>query len=101
MPDLLNVVLGGVGKKRIKDASKVLAKATERIELSLIEIRKATVGRVLGRKIRSSVLEIKFKVSVRPPSGGIIESAGGWVYESVFGIRGLHLEVINVISTKM
>lgn len=42
--------MGGEEKKRIKDASKVLAEATERMEL-FIEIRKATVRRVLGRKI--------------------------------------------------
>lgn len=43
----------GVGweEKRIKDASKVLAEATEKMEL-FNEIRKATVRRVLGRKIR-------------------------------------------------
>ena len=91
----------GKEKKRIKDASKVLAEATERMEL-FTEIRKATVRRLLGRKIRVHFgKSSSFEVPVRPPSGDIFESAGIWMYESVFGNRGLHLEIISIVSTKM
>lgn len=55
---------GGRGRKekeRIMDVSKVLAQAIERIESPSTKIGKTTVGRVLGRKIRSSVLEVKWR----------------------------------------
>lgn len=61
-------VVSGEEKERLKDASKVKAQPTERIESPSTEIgRKAAVGRVVGRKMRDSVLETKFEM-VRPPS---------------------------------
>lgn len=54
-----------------------------------------------GEEDQGSLLEIKFEVSIRPPSGEIVESAGIWIYGSVFGNRGLHLEIVSIVSTKM
>ena len=59
-------------KEKNQGCVKDLVQATERIVFPSTQIGKAVVGRVLGKKMRCSVLEVKFEES-RPPSGDNIE----------------------------
>lgn len=55
---------GGRGQKRIRDASKILAQATERIELPSTEIRKTAVGRRSGVQFWKSSLRCLLDLQV-------------------------------------
>lgn len=96
---LIECGCGRKKKKRIKDASKVLAQATERIELPSMEIGKAATRRVLGRRIRCSIWKSSLRCLLDPQVE--IPCISRWVCESEVGNRGLQLEVISMIPTKL